>query len=341
MTIEPKKPSFLKRALQNLALFFGVFLLCIFGLEIALRICGYGNLEIYQPDPKLYWRLKPDQDCYTKIDHKPVHINSHSTRGPEFQIEKPANTIRILSLGDSRTFGWGLSDGETYSRLLERSLRANVGDGRHVEVINAGVNAWSYPQMLVYFRDFALQYKPDYVILGEANLWTQFSESNSPEFVRQFMSRVRLKNFLRHFAIYHYVIEVQLKDFYERNRTKFIPVDPKQDTLFKEQQQTDPNAVFRTAIENLCRLAQTNGVNPVLLYIPTANDLNLTNTPAVQEVKTRVHDHLNVPLVDLTEDLKPQGKALYLEADPVHLNSPGNEIVARRLFETMTNLMAR
>src|SRR5439155_10933389 len=109
--------------------------------------------------------------------------------------------------------------------------------------------------MMVYFRDTALRYQPDIVILAEANLWTQFSEKNSPEFVRQFMSRVRLKNFLRRFALYHYVVEVKLKAFYERHRTKFIPVDPRQDTLFKEQQQGDPDSVFRVAIEELCVLA--------------------------------------------------------------------------------------
>ena len=33
-------------------------------------------------------------------------------------------------------------------------------------------------------------------------------------------------------------------------------------------------------------------------------------------------------------------KALYLEADPVHLNARGNEIVAQSLFETITPLAA-
>src|SRR5688572_3554956 len=85
-----------KRWLQNLALFCGAFLFCAVTLEIALRFLGYGNLEIYDTDPKLYWRLKPNQDCYTKVDRRPVHINSHGTRGPEFQPEKPAGTMRIL-----------------------------------------------------------------------------------------------------------------------------------------------------------------------------------------------------------------------------------------------------
>jgi len=59
-----------------------------------------------------------------------------------------------------------LTDEETYSRRLEQLLQASSGGGKKVEVINAGVNAWSYPQMLVYFRDFGLKYHPDFVILG-------------------------------------------------------------------------------------------------------------------------------------------------------------------------------
>ena len=42
--------------------------------------------------------------------------------------------------------------------------------------------------------------------------------------------------------------------------------------------------------------------------------------------------------VEPTPDLQPQGKALYLEADPVHFNARGNQIIARRLLETVTNL---
>jgi lysophospholipase L1-like esterase len=334
--MDPKpKPSRGKRLLQNLALFAGVFLCCGLAVEVILRLAGFGNLEIYQPDPKLYWRLKPNQDCFTKIDHKPVQINSHGTRGPEFAAEKPAGTFRILSFGDSRTFGWGLSQAETYSEEFGRLWQARLGNTKKVEVINAGVNAWSYPQMLVCYRDFAAAWKPDLVILAEANLWTQFSEQNDAAFVKQFMSRVRLKNLLRRFALYHYVVEVKLKDFYERHRTKFIPVDPKQDELFKEQQQSDPDAVFRTAIENFCSLAKSNGTPPVLLFIPTLYDLAATNESHVLRVKREVAGRLQIPLVDVTAGVAA-GKEWYLDADPVHLNAPGNVRIAEILFKQLS-----
>jgi len=149
---------------------------------------------------------------------------------------------------------------------------------------------------------------------------------------------VRLKNFLRHFAIYHYVIEVKLQHFYERQRTKFIPIDPKQDPLFKAQQQMDPDALFHAAIETLCRLAQDRGVKPVLLYLPTLDEVGATNSPPVLGLKRDISHKLNLRLVDLTPELQAHGASLYLRADPVHFNAAGNAVIARQLFETVRPL---
>jgi hypothetical protein len=232
-----------------------------------------------------------------------------------------------------------LSEAETYSGRLEKLLQERLGPARRVEVINAGVNAWSFPQMLVYFRGRGLALQPDLVILGDANYWTQFSERSSPEFVEQFMRRVWLKNFLRRFALHHFVVEVQLEDLYERHRTRFIPVDPKQDTLFKEQQQADPDAVFKQAIVNLCQLASARGVRPVLLYRPTLTELETGAVSSTGRAKREIHQTAGIPLADLTEALAPEGNALYLPADPVHLNAAGDEIIARRLLKTVLPLI--
>ena len=44
-------------ALTNLTLFAAVFFLCGVLAEVTLRLMGYGNVEIYEPDPKVIWRL--------------------------------------------------------------------------------------------------------------------------------------------------------------------------------------------------------------------------------------------------------------------------------------------
>lgn len=329
--------SRLKSWLQNLALIMATFAFCFLVLEISLRIAGFGNIEIYQPDPLLFWKLKPNQDCYTKVDRKPVHVNSHGTRGPEFQAAKPANTIRILSLGDSKTFGWGLTEAESYSGLIEKMLQQHVGGGKKVEVINAGVNAWSYAQMRTYLREIALKYQPDVVILADANLWTQFSDQNSPEFVKAFMRRVWLKNFLRRFATYHYIVEYKLQKVYEVQRSKFVPMDPKQDTFFKEQQAKDPDAFFREQIAGICNIALSNRIKPLLLHMPTVRQLAEPESNQVIKIKSKVSETLGVPLVDMTSDMKSKGKDLFLEADEAHLNVAGNQLVAQRLSQFSLN----
>jgi hypothetical protein len=154
------------------------------------------------------------------------------------------------------------------------------------------------------------------------------------------MMRVRLKNFLRRFAMYPYVIEVKLKEVYERQLVKFIPVDPKQDTLFKEQQARDPDAFFRNSIEQLCGLAVSNGVKPVLLYMPVLTTLQQpAESNNVWRAKMLISQTSNVPFVDTIPELAPKAEALYLDADPVHFNAVGNEIIARKLFETVSKIL--
>jgi lysophospholipase L1-like esterase len=150
---------------------------------------------------------------------------------------------------------------------------------------------------------------------------------------------VRLKNLLRRCATYHYVVEVKLKAFYERHRSRFIPVDPRTDPLFKDQQQNDPHAVFEKSIHDLCALAQTNGVRPVLLFLPTEDELTATNAPALLEVKQRVAQQLTVPLVDFRRVAAGGGNGLYLEGDPVHFNRLGNDLIAREILDRLMPLV--
>jgi lysophospholipase L1-like esterase len=283
--------------------------------------------------------LKPNQRCYTKVNRQPVEINAQRTRGVDFSATKASETIRVLCIGDSRTFGWGLSEKETYPAILQQLLRERIGT--RVEVINAGVNGWTFPQMTTFLRDYAVKWQPDMVILGDGNLWTQFSEKNDPTFARKFAWRVRLKNALRRFALYHFVVEVQLRKIYEPYRSKFIPVNPAQDRMFRQQQQRDPAAFFRESIENFCLIARSNSVYPVLLYLPPEESLHTTNNQfaMVLQAKRDVARQLSVPLLDPTPELAASAKPLYLEGDPVHLNVTGNEIIGRRLFEVVSPLL--
>jgi lysophospholipase L1-like esterase len=89
-----------------------------------------------------------------------LHYNAHRCRdrdpGP-----LPPGTTRIVVLGDSFTEGEGVREGDTFSRGVERSLRA---EGHQVEVLNCGERGRDFPEMYDAFVDLTAAYEPSIVV---------------------------------------------------------------------------------------------------------------------------------------------------------------------------------
>jgi len=81
----------------------------------------------------------------------------------DFAYAKPANTIRVLSLGDSQTQGYEVHQDLTFSAVLERFLKAH---NANAEVINTGVSGFSTAEELVFLENEGIKYNPDVVLLG-------------------------------------------------------------------------------------------------------------------------------------------------------------------------------
>jgi hypothetical protein len=93
-----------------------------------------------------------------------VRLNSHGLRMDEdIAFEKRRGEQRVLVIGDSTAFGWGVSQGETFSDSLQRRLRSSRGD--QWTVINAGVNGYNTSQEVEYFLLTGRRYQPDIVVL--------------------------------------------------------------------------------------------------------------------------------------------------------------------------------
>lgn len=115
-----------------------------------------------QPHDELFWSLKPNTVAKEANDVT-VHINAQGFRGEDMQPKQP-NEYRILSLGESTTFGAGVEDDETYSFQLAESLNDSLSDV-HVNVLNCGFSAYSSFQGLKYLELYGLSYKPDMVLV--------------------------------------------------------------------------------------------------------------------------------------------------------------------------------
>jgi lysophospholipase L1-like esterase len=120
----------------------------------------------YDVDPDVFWQLKADFQGVVSDNHPwEIRTNSARMRGPEFDAEKAPGTLRIVSIGDSSAFGWGVAEEHTYARLLERHLNERQAkDGRRFEVLNAGVPGYTSFQGLGYLRRDLLELEPDVVL---------------------------------------------------------------------------------------------------------------------------------------------------------------------------------
>jgi lysophospholipase L1-like esterase len=88
-------------------------------------------------------------------------VNEDGYRGPVRSLEKPPGVFRVVTLGDSSTFGHSVQYEETYSAQLEKLLRLA---GFECEVIDCGVVGFSIRQGIERYDELARRYHPDVVV---------------------------------------------------------------------------------------------------------------------------------------------------------------------------------
>lgn len=145
----------------------------LFLLEVALRVyfSTAGSEEdrvayIYSADEIMQKTNRfigyPYINYGLATDH-PEH-NSRGYRGREIETPKPENTYRIFALGGSTTYGDSLKPDEAYPSQLQSILQNDYGY-THIEVVNAGVNAYSSYDSLANLTYHVLDNEPDMIIV--------------------------------------------------------------------------------------------------------------------------------------------------------------------------------
>ena len=159
-----------------LALFLSPILFLVF-VEVAFQLAGYdprheavfaelGERRLYLHHPRYFWTLRPNA-LLDELDSGflRVRTNSLGLRGPEIPSPGPVEELRILCLGDSITFGLGLTEEDNWPHQVEQILaRSPMLAGRPVIVANAGVPGWSSVQGMRLYRDLRSGGDWDFVV---------------------------------------------------------------------------------------------------------------------------------------------------------------------------------
>jgi lysophospholipase L1-like esterase len=203
----------IKRRLVYISLIYLGFLLLLLAVEVCVRLTmsHVSSLDlfvvtsqqkaqvadakqsgIFEGDPLLLWRLKPNLDHavwdFTVLSTNSDHLRSEQS-SRQLQSKQPG-TIRIVCLGDSVTFGFRVPvvwpDKPTeydpewlpYPMLLEKQLRA-ANPGRSIEVITMAVPGYTSHQGLAWLRRDIDNLKPDLMTVSFG--WNDASLSDVPD----------------------------------------------------------------------------------------------------------------------------------------------------------------
>lgn len=281
-------------------------------LEVGLRGLGLGDPILYDNRAAYGYRPLPNQ-TRRRLFGAQVSVNDLGVRGPEVAPERPKDTVRLLFLGDSVTWGGSsVDDDVVFPAVAGRTLAAAVD--APVESLDAGVNAWG-PQNVLGFlletRGFdssvwvltLLQddFRREKTHLGEVPYFSVAPRSAIEELAvygaYRLMNRYRLKK----------------------------PADD------LERLATDNLAV----IEAIIQTARLQDVELLLVWHPTEDEVP-PNPPSGRRAAllalAKKHD---VPVLDLTDAYAASAEKVW--TDGMHLGTAGHrvagEAIARKLGE--------
>lgn len=317
------KHSLMKTIIYAAIIFIFVLLFSEFGLrfyKLNYSTQGKYGKMIFQEDEYVGFVLKKNLRNHVVMPEYGwnfiMDTDSNGNRGSRPLIEKAPGEFRILMLGDSFTFGFGVNSDQTFASLLEKKLRRETG--MNVNVINAGVPSYGTLQEVRYLKAYAKKLEPDLVIVAffDNDLWDNVIDL-------RFIDGSIQKNPKIIFGHTSYIIELFDKIImprYFHRQTKIYSISDLQNR-------------FNELVQEAKIYCENNGMKFMIVEIP---DRAYT--------KFRTLSDLDFMPPDRTWDLGPDIFYMYdrfdkLEQDPYflehHLNSIGHEEVSSALVDEL------
>jgi lysophospholipase L1-like esterase len=246
-----------------------------------------------------------------------VDINSDGLRDGEYPVSK-SDKYRIVVLGDSLTFGWGVPEEETFATILEEDLNSRYP----TEIINFGTGNYNTEQEVNLFIEKGLKYNPDKVVLfyfiNDAEITPQKSDLwflGYSHFISFYWSRINS-------LVNNFFPSKSFKEYYE--------------SLYYEDQEGWANS--RKAIIQLRDICQSKGIQFQVILLPELHDVN-------NEIFTNVYNNLSLFLEEKNIDYlnlaklfenHPNQLELWVSYDDAH----PNDIAHRKIAESTIDFIS-
>lgn len=366
----PRRIS-LKRRLAYVSVIYFSFLLILAAIEVGvrLRMDHVSSLDlfvvaqqqkaqvsdakqsgIFEGDPLLLWRLKPNLDKavwdFTVLSTNSEHLRVERI-GETFGTKQPG-TIRIVCLGDSVTFGFRVPvvwpDKPTefdpewlpFPMLLEKQLRA-ANPGRKIEVITMAVPGYTSHQGLAWLRRDIDRLEPDLLTVSFGWNDASLSDAADRDAIRTNASAVAVRWLIDHSQAFAHATR------WLRTREANKQLAAKQAQPQSNQRVRRPSArvsqqeylANMLAIENLAR---EHGAAVIMIAAPYRDHAaEAPEANAMLEYRAALKSTMTargisfLEIRELTEEAYPSNEGWFGER--IHPNHMGHRLIASELLK--------
>jgi len=292
---------------------FGLVLALTF-MEVFLRI--YFK-EDYSVPSHRNWKFKKTWE------QKYANINSLGYRDHEFNKNKDKKVFRILTLGDSMTWGVGVKDIDNlYTELLEKKLNSESKNLEY-EVINAAKNGTGAEFYLNALKNEGLSLEPDLVMIGFFFNDIQGEQSNKPkpllpEKLHWVLSRMSYVYWYSYNAMDMFINKNSYLDYY----ISYSSPDSKEWKRFKE---------LWIEIHKIC---SENNLNIYVVLLPMLGlEKNIKEIDSVYERVGKLSEENGAKVINLFTIINQYDvKKLRVGITDAHPNERGHKLYADSIY---------
>lgn len=283
--------------ISSLMFFSVLFSVCLFiGIEVFLYIVSpkYDRLSdilrIIEQDSVLFWKQKSNLN--TVFQNQNLNTNSLGLRSHEI---KDKSVKRIICMGASPTFGWGVKYEDTYPMVIGKIISDK---GFNVETINAGQIGYSSYQGVKLFSDMILSLKPDIItvsyVINDIDKYRFFRNSSQRDSQVNQVSKsyIFINNILNRSKIFSFIRRIVMKN--QSNKTKFY--GSKHSNGYNENRRVNMEE-YENNLNEILNIAEKNNIKVVFIVMPV-------NLPSKKEL----NEDENSKLATFIDSLKSEVK---------------------------------
>jgi lysophospholipase L1-like esterase len=290
-------------------------------------------LRVIRADAALGWRQRSNLELV--FYGARLRTNESGYRAAPLQAFARRGGLKVLVLGPSSAFGWGVREEETYAARLE-SMLAEASRARGAAVFNAGQIGYSSWQGLALYRGELRPMRPDVVVIAygvnDADTRRFFFDSPDPDRIELAKRRdgwtVGAQNALGRLACFRWAVRRMrgaaggASESHDASRSwRVAPGELRENVgeMIRIAREDGGRAILLTTPMNQDAFARAQGAEPRRL----SRDLLEVNAAIKQAAR-----ELSVDLCDAHARLDGQTDAF---VDPIHPSAAGHAAIARDL----------